>query len=472
MKPLRRRFLQSLALAGGALPMLPVAVRDALARSEQGYPRLLHGPMPGAVGSDSILLWMRASGRFPVSVRYGTSEDLADARFSDAVPAGPEDDYTVRVALRDLAPDTTYYYRPYVDSEPAKYLDTTPPFRFRTAPVGPARFRLGFGSCARWQEFPRQPIWRALERWQPDLFCWLGDNIYADTVEPGIMSDLYKIQRAVPEYQAFGTRVPQLAIWDDHDYGLNNHDRESPMREDSLRLFQRFWANPAYGTADAPGVYFRYHYGGVDCFFLDNRYHRTPNDAPDGPEKSMLGIAQKTWLKDELKRSTTAFKLLIIGGGWSHNPAAFGEDNWTSYRHERDELFDFIRDESIEGVLLMSGDVHRAEANCIPRSEQGGYDLFEFVSSGLAQDTPIPEPIEVPEVRLREPYTGGYNAGIVDFDMTQADPVVRFNVINTSSQAMWDEAVTVRASELRNGVSSWQRKVDPELPNPRRQDPA
>ncbi|CAN0566520.1 unnamed protein product, partial [Laminaria digitata] len=154
----------------------------------------------------------------------------------------------------------------------------------------------------------------------------------------------------------------------------------------------------------------------------------------------------------------------------SHNPAAFGEDNWTSYRHERDSLFNFIRDESIGGVILMSGDIHRAEANCIPWSNEGGYDLYEFASSGLAQDTPIPEPLEVPEIRLREPFTGGHNAGLIEFDLTLDDPVARFNVINSGGQTTWDEPVSVRASELRNGVSSWREKVDPELPEPRRAD--
>ncbi len=468
MKPARRNFLKSLALASGSLP-LAAGWREVLAAST-GYPRLVHGPMPGAVGPREIQLWMRASGQYPVSVRYGRQSDLSDAQLSEPVSVGPEDDYVARIHLANLQPDTTYFYRPWVNGKPAKYLDNVPPFRFRTAPTGPSRFRLGFGSCARWQEYPRQPIWNALERWEPDLFCWLGDNIYADTVEPGIMSDLYKIQRAVPEYQHFGNRVPQLAIWDDHDYGLNNSDRDNPMREDSLALFKRYWANPAYGTEQTPGIFFQYHYGGVDFFFLDNRYHRDPNEQPDGPEKSQLGAGQLAWLKAGLKASTAPFKLLISGGGWSHNPEAFGEDNWASYRHERDSLFNFIRDEDIGGVMLMSGDVHRAEANCIPWSAQGGYDLYEFISSGLAQDTPVPEPIEVPEVRLREPFTGGHNAGLVEFDLTQADPVARFNVINFGGQTAWDEPIVVRASELRNGVSSWRQKVDPEWPSPLRAD--
>lgn len=469
MKPARRHFLKSLAYAGCSLPLLAGDLRDALGAST-GYPRLLHGPMPGAVGQRDIQLWMRASGRYAVQVQYGRRPDLDGAQLSAPVNAGPEDDFVARVRLEGLEPGSTYYYRPWVDGGPAKYMDNIPPFRFATAPAGAARFRLGFGSCARWQEYPQQPIWNALDRWEPDLFFWLGDNIYADTVEPGIMSDLYKLQRAVPEYQDFGSRVPQLAIWDDHDYGLNNSDLDNPMREQSLALFQRYWANPAYGTAQTPGVFFRYEYGGVDFFFLDNRYYRDPNEQPDGPGKSHLGQAQLAWLKAGLKASTSPFKLLVIGGGWSHNPAAFGEDNWTSYRNERDSLFNFIRDEDIGGVMLMSGDIHRAEANCIPWSAEGGYDLYEFASSGLAQNTPMPEAIETPEIRLREPFTGGHNAGLVEFDMTRDDPVARFNVVNSAAQTTWDEPITVRASELRNGVASWRGKVDPELPSPVRAD--
>ncbi len=469
MKHDRRDFLKSLAVAGGAVQLFNVGFSGALADST-GYPRLLHGPMVGAMTTSKLQLWMRASGRYPVSVLYGQLPDLSDARQSDEVAATPENDFVVRVELTGLQADTTYYYRVLVAGEPAKYLDNLPPFRFHTAPQGPSRFRVGFGSCARWQEYPHQPIWPALERWEPDLFFWLGDNIYADTIEPAIMSDLYKIQRAVPEFQGLGSSVPQFAVWDDHDYGLNNSDLGNPMREDSLRLFKQYWANPGYGTPQTPGVFFKYNYGGVDFFFLDNRYHRDPNDKPDGPDKTHLGAGQLAWLKDGLQASDAPFKVLITGGGWSHNPDATGEDNWASYRHERDGLFNFIRDEEIGGVLLMSGDIHRAEANCIPWSANGGYDLYEFASSGLAQNTPVPEWIEVPEVRLREPFTGGHNAGVIDFDLTQDDPVVRFNVINARAQSAWDEPVTLRASELQNGVASWQRKVDPELHLPLRAD--
>ena len=45
-------------------------------------------------------------------------------------------------------------------------------------PDGPVE-RIAFGSCAKhWQP---QPIWEAIIEKGPDLFLFLGDNIYADT---------------------------------------------------------------------------------------------------------------------------------------------------------------------------------------------------------------------------------------------------------------------------------------------------
>ena len=48
--------------------------------------------------------------------------------------------------------------------------------------------RIAFGSCA--EQFKSQPIWKAVVEKRPDLFLFLGDNIYADVT--GVTS-----QRAV-----------------------------------------------------------------------------------------------------------------------------------------------------------------------------------------------------------------------------------------------------------------------------------
>ena len=62
--------------------------------------------------------------------------------------------------------------------------------------------------------------------YKPDLFVWLGDNIYVDTYDkPERFEQLYGQLGANPRYQKLKAACPQLAVWDDHDYGLNDGDR-------------------------------------------------------------------------------------------------------------------------------------------------------------------------------------------------------------------------------------------------------
>ncbi len=334
----------------------------------------------------------------------------------------------------------------------------------RTAPASPARFRVAFGSCARIQSDPEQPIWRAVAQYRPDLFFWLGDNIYGDSLTPATLVSEYQRQRFVPSFQPVGRSVPQLAIWDDHDYGLDNFDRTNPIRSQALEIFRQFWANPASGLPGTPGVFFDYSYGGVDFIFLDDRYHRAPDADADTPEKEFLGRGQFEWLKQRLLASRAPFKLLACGSGWSRFKGP-GGDSWSAYQHERTRLFDFIRDNAIGGVVLLSGDTHFPYVACAPWSERGGYDLYDLVSSALAQIVAeSPDGIEqriarmLPDRMIRPPLLGINNAGILDFDMTGKTPTLSFTVIDVRGRALY-APVTLRADELINGVSSWRSKA-------------
>jgi alkaline phosphatase D len=319
---------------------------------------------------------------------------------------------------------------------------------------------VALGSCARLDDDPVQPIWSVVERLEPDLFFWLGDNVYADTLDPDIIAEEYRQQRDVPNYQRTLQETPHLGIWDDHDFGLNDHDRTNPIRQQSLDVFRRYWPNPAYGTDAAPGVYFKYAYGGVDFFFIDCRYYRDPDAAPDGPDKTMLGEGQRAWLAKELRASEAPFKVLICGSPWNigYGP---GGDSWVSFLNERDALFDFIRDEKIGGVFLVAGDTHWAELNCIPRAEQGGYDLYEIISSPLAQATWDTAYQTVPEKRIRPLITQASNAGFLDFDLTASPPKVTMSLITQYGRQPW-EPVTLTADELHGTQSTWEKKISPE----------
>ena len=419
--------------------------------------------MLGAVEPERARIWLRASDMLPVQIEYARDSTFGDARRSAPLRVTDERDRTGVIILDDLEPDSRYYYRVLVDGSRDRYLEDLEPFRLATAPdpSRPGAFRVAFGSCARYQEAARQPVWDAVARSAPDLFIWLGDNIYADSLDPGVLRENYRQQRSVPEFQQVGRNVPQLAVWDDHDYGLNNHDRTSPIKEQALTAFRENWANPAYGREGTPGVFFRYSYAGVDFFFLDCRYHRAPNSEPDGPDKTMLGAVQLDWLKAKLANSTAPFKLLVSGSGWTTAKGA-GGDSWASFLHERDALFEYIRHEKISGVVLLSGDTHVGEVNAIPWSEHGGYDLYDLVSSPLAQPPSQSWVLRKPEIRLRIPYNERNNFGQIDFELDGSVPRMRYQLVGDNGAKAWT-ALKLSADELVNGVQSWPDKVDPKL---------
>ena len=456
----KRSFMRMVALAGPLLPTLSLLPSRSAAGQSLAEPRILQGPMLGAVTPTSIRIWVRVGDEFPVSVAVSQSPRFEDAVVTAPVLASAENDLAVTVLVGGLQPATRYYYRVSVAGKRGKYTPDVPLLSFVTAPKlkKAAAFSVAFGSCARQPEDPDQVIWRAVAAANPDLFVWLGDNIYSDSGQLSTLNGEYQRQRDVVTYQPVARGIPQIAIWDDHDSGLNNGDGSSPYKENALQAFRNYWANPAYGLPDTPGVFFDYHYGGVDFFMLDDRYYRDANKRPDGPGKTMLGQRQKAWLKERLRASKAPFKVIASGSGWTRNNNP-GDDSWASFVSERDELFNFIRDEKIGGVVLLSGDTHVGELNAIPWSEHGGYDLYNLVSSPLAQDT-SDDFLEVrPELRIRQVYFGSANFGLLQFDLRGNDPWLEFNVLNYRGDAVW-EPLRLYASDLVNGKASWPDKMD------------
>ncbi len=118
-----------------------------------GYPRLMEGPMIGAVTSDSITFWGRASGEFEVDVEYSTDPLLrapqrsqSGARDGGLRLHGSHD--SRRTAVRDsllLSPARRRYRRPLSpdavrDAHGARGPCAVPP-RFRLLRAAPTRCR-------------------------------------------------------------------------------------------------------------------------------------------------------------------------------------------------------------------------------------------------------------------------------------------------------------------------------------------
>ncbi len=71
---------------------------------------LTHGPMLGHLATTGIRVWVRTKSPVEFRVRYSEHSDLSDSRRSDSALTVLERDSTGWVELRDLQPDTKYYY--------------------------------------------------------------------------------------------------------------------------------------------------------------------------------------------------------------------------------------------------------------------------------------------------------------------------------------------------------------------------
>lgn len=448
----RRQFLAgTTALAG--LSLWPAAGLAAVL----GYPRSLQGPMVGAPGPGHITVWVRASGAFDVTLEVAAERTFAKVIATQTVRARREEDCCVTLRADGLKPATTYWYRLKYDGQ----LDREQPFpyRTRTAPEGKADFRIAFGSCCRIQFDAEQPIWSVVQALEPDMFFWLGDNIYGDSDEPAALAELYGRERLVRRLEPLLRGTPQLAIWDDHDFGYNGSDGTSPYKDSSLDVFRHYWPNPSFGEPASKGIYFKQSYGGVDFFFLDGRYHRDPTENRDDASKTMLGAAQKAWLKAGLLESKAVFKVLVSGTGWSTAENEKGGDSWGVFMTERNEIFDFVRDRNIGGVVCISGDSHMGELNCIPRSAHGGYDIYDLCSSPLAQMPATKNLRQMPEVRIRDTWTRSVNVGVLEFQMGEK-PSLTMTLHDVSGARVWEPLVLTPA-DLTNGKRTWDVKADP-----------
>jgi len=219
--------------------------------------------------------------------------------------------------------------------------------------------------------------------------------------------------------------VACYAIWDDHDYGPNDSDRTFALKGDALRLFRSFWANPSYGSDGADGVWSTAVRGDVQLVLCDDRFWRDPNSAPHGPDKTLLGPAQKAWLKRTLRASTARLKLVALGGQWLADYHRY--ESYAMFRHERDELLAFLAAERIPGVILLSGDRHMSELARLDRP--GLPPLYELTASPAANRT-LAKALDQPNPLRLGGYSSGPNYGLIDHDPVMATVTLRLKDVD------------------------------------------
>lgn len=264
----RRDFLKGFtSLAGCFVASAGLAVSPALANETRiNTNRFPQGLASGDPQPDAVLLWTRAVPDMPAGTVDLICQVSMDQDFSSVVVEPPiavtaDSDFTARVFVEGLSPDTRYFYRFISDGEVGAHTGRT-----RTAPAADAErpVRFAFASCQKY-ESGFYGAWARLvaddeaapESEQLDFVLHLGDFIYEvigdvpagvdasrkippfpdgstpwvpDGTKPywtegatwAVTVDdyrhLYKTYLKDPHLQAARARFPFVCTWDDHEF--------------------------------------------------------------------------------------------------------------------------------------------------------------------------------------------------------------------------------------------------------------
>jgi alkaline phosphatase D len=361
----------------------------------------------GEVTGRSAVVWARADAPGAITVDV---EAAGGARRRLAAEATADSDFTVKLHADDLVPGTRHAYRVAWRREEARG-------EFVTAPApgvsGPVRLAwsgdLGGGGRCR-TPAAGYPIFRVLAARQPDFFVFVGDTIYADhrcrvpENLPGAdfrASDLggfrakHRYNRADAAVQAFFRSTSVYAIWDDHEVRNDFAGPSEPLMPVGRRAFLEYW--PIQPPADDPHrLYRRMRWGRVaELFILDTRQYRSPNTMSDGPGKTMLGAAQRSWLLTGLAGSAAVWKLVVSSVSLSIPTGRVVRDSWangsthltpegspTGFEHELLGIVHELGARRICNVVWLVADAHRPEV--IRHAPLPGLIFHELVAGPLS----------------------------------------------------------------------------------------
>ncbi len=256
--------------------------------------------------------------------------------------------------------------------------------------------RIAFTSCSHIEFRPDQPVWDLIAAADPQLLLLLGDTVYmsyepTDPWDFERLDGLYAKQLAHAPFRDLVKRQPTLAIWDDHDFGIDNAcGADHPIqRDEALRLFlKHMMPIQARRPEDRQRVFGRYDgLPGIRVLMLDERYWREPVWAGE-TGRTMLGPDQEQWLFDELADDDDDVRITIACSGSTVDRGGPSE----SLRDYEPFFADLKKACSRRGhILLLTGDIHynRFDSHHVDDKvgAASGLAFHEATSSGSAHRT-------------------------------------------------------------------------------------
>lgn len=302
-----------------------------------------------------------------VRLSYFPEEQRKQLKSLNWITTQAESDFTAQWKLEGLKPGTKY-----ITVVEARSLDGKPSAvlrgSFQTAPATtePIPLKFCITTChdfiRRDDELSGHKIYPAMNALGPNFIVHAGDIEYYDKPDPWALTKplmRFKWGRifSLPNNRDFYNRTTTYFMKDDHDTLANDSwpgkKYGAVSFEEGVQLFneEQFPSKPERYQTIRWGR-------DVQIWILEGRDYRSPNNMVDGPDKTILGKQQKTWLFQTLRDSKAPFKLIcsptpIVGPDRDNK-----HDNHANevFAHEGNEIRSFLSE--IPGVILFCGDRH------------------------------------------------------------------------------------------------------------------
>jgi alkaline phosphatase D len=381
-----------------------------------------HGVASGDPLTDRVIIWTRVTtDTASLQVKWRVAKDtmMQNVVAQGVFTTDASRDYTVKVDVAGLQPDTYYYYE---FEALGRYSQRG---RTKTTPVGNvANYRIAVVNCSNYS-FGYFNAYDAIrKRNDVDFVIHLGDYIYEDGLRTGPNAIDTLKRRTFPEYDAYDLvsyrqryawyrldpsllelhqQFPMVVIWDDHEFANDAFADTSAYhypatqgtwaarKETAIRVYKE-WIPMREDTSRSNIINFQQKIGNLaDIIYTENRIEKKDVNSSqqgldlitnvdnlefDTPDKPMHGVRQMEWMSQQLKNSTATWKVLanqvvfasfvykqtILGLSFPWHSAA----GWDIYPLERKQILDTINQYNIKNMVVLSGDIHVAMAFDIP----------------------------------------------------------------------------------------------------------
>ena len=259
--------------------------------------------------------------------------------------------------------------------------------------------QIAFGSCYD-QNKPSEEVWRVIAGKQPDLMILAGDNLYIDSEKPEKFEISYASLENNKGFQYLNKQADIMAIWDDHDYGLQDGGKHFAKKQMAKKYFVDFFGySELQNIAEQDGVQHSREINVGDktirIIMLDTRWYRddlalnnlsitTRERFELGPykphldnRKTLLGERQWKWLETLLAKPVD---LNIIVSSIQFIAEYTAWEIWANFPHERQRMIELLSQFSPNKTVIISGDVHRAETSMMTLD---GWELYDITASAL-----------------------------------------------------------------------------------------